>query len=180
MRGNTRNIKLSSLKHEHEFSQIEKRIDSILKKAWYLFVRNYVGSCYWWSLNPDYSTHGMVAWDTCGPATHPLRILSVMGFVPFKLYENRAVTVSSFIPAAHAWTITKHAVAWNGSVKPEWTVPLGTWNFRHFKPNFLLNRKRPGTGKHRDVFFKWPIPGPLKPPDFLQKSTGEEVVHMSA
>ena len=35
-----------------------------------------------------------------------------------------------------ARTITKRAVAWVGSVQPEFTVPLGTWNFRNFKPNF--------------------------------------------
>ena len=40
-------------------------------------------------------------------------------------------------------TITKRAVAWVGSVQPECTVPLSTWNFRNFKPEFLLNGKRP-------------------------------------
>ena len=40
-------------------------------------------------------------------------------------------------------TITKRAVAWVGSVQPECTVPLGTWNFRNFKPEFLLNGKCP-------------------------------------
>ena len=40
-------------------------------------------------------------------------------------------------------TITKRAVAWVGSVQPECTVPLSTWNFRDFKPEFLLNGKRP-------------------------------------
>ena len=40
-------------------------------------------------------------------------------------------------------TITKRAVAWDGSVQPECTVPLGTWNFRNFKPEFLFNEKRP-------------------------------------
>ena len=43
-----------------------------------------------------------------------------------------------------ARTITKRAVAWVGAVQPECTVPLGTWNFRNFKPEFLLNGKRPG------------------------------------
>ena len=47
----------------------------------------------------------MVAWAACGQATLPLRILGVIGFFPFKLYENRAVTVSSFIPAAHAYSV---------------------------------------------------------------------------
>ena len=74
-------------------------------------------------------------------------------------------------------TISKHAVAWNGSVKPEWTVPLGTWNFRIFKPKFLLNGKRRGTGVS---FSNSQYQGLLVPRDFLQKSTGEEVVHMSA
>ena len=40
-------------------------------------------------------------------------------------------------------TITKRAVAWVGYVKSEYTVPWGTWNFRNFKPEFLLNGKRP-------------------------------------
>ena len=40
-------------------------------------------------------------------------------------------------------TITKRAVAWDGSLQPECTVPLGTWNFRNFKPEFLFNEKRP-------------------------------------
>ena len=39
-------------------------------------------------------------------------------------------------------TITKRAVDWVGSVQPECTVPLGTWNFRNFKPQYLLNGKR--------------------------------------
>ena len=40
--------------------------------------------------------------------------------------------------------ITKSAVAWVGSVQPEYTVPLGAWNFRNFKPEFLWNGKGPG------------------------------------
>ena len=32
-----------------------------------------------------------------------------------------------------------------GSVQPKFIVPLGTWNFRNFKPEFLLNGKRPAT-----------------------------------
>ena len=44
-----------------------------------------------------------------------------------------------------ARTITKRAVAWVGSVEPECTVPLNTENFRNFKPEFLLNGKRPET-----------------------------------
>ena len=40
-------------------------------------------------------------------------------------------------------TITKRAVAWVRSVQTECTVPLDTWNFRNFKPEFLLNGKRP-------------------------------------
>ena len=43
-----------------------------------------------------------------------------------------------------ARTISKRAVAWLGAVQPECIVPLGTWNFRSFKPEFLLNGKRPG------------------------------------
>ena len=40
-------------------------------------------------------------------------------------------------------TITKCVVAWVWSVRPECTVPLGTWNFQNFTPGFLLNGKRP-------------------------------------
>ena len=40
-------------------------------------------------------------------------------------------------------TVTKRAVAWVGSVQPECTVPLSAWSFRNFKPEFLLNGKRP-------------------------------------
>ena len=42
-----------------------------------------------------------------------------------------------------ASTITKSAMAWVGSVQPECTVPLGTWNSRGFKPQFFSNGKRP-------------------------------------
>ena len=38
-------------------------------------------------------------------------------------------------------TITKRAVDWVGSVQPECTVPLGTWNFRNFRREFFLNGK---------------------------------------
>ena len=31
--------------------------------------------------------------------------------------------------------VTKRAVAWVGS-QPEYTVPLGTWNFRNFYPEY--------------------------------------------
>ena len=47
--------------------------------------------------------------------------------------------------------ITKSAVAWVGSVQPEYTVPLGAWNVRNFKPEFLLNGKSPGC--HSDFPF---------------------------
>ena len=40
-------------------------------------------------------------------------------------------------------TITKRAVTWVGSVRPECTVPSGTWNFWSFTPESLLNGKRP-------------------------------------
>ena len=50
-----------------------------------------------------------------------------------------------------ARTITKQAVAWVGSVQPECTVPLGTWNFRNFKPKFLLNRKRPRSRNYQTI-----------------------------
>ena len=87
------------------------------------------------------------------------------------------------VPSTALWillaagTISKHPVAWNGSVKPEWTVPFGTWNFRIFKPKFLLNGKRRGTGVS---FSNSQYQGLLVPRDFLKTSIGEEVVHMSA
>ena len=37
----------------------------------------------------------------------------------------------------------KSSVAWVRSVEPEFTVSKGRWNFLNFKPEFLLNRKRP-------------------------------------
>ena len=37
----------------------------------------------------------------------------------------------------------KSSVAWVSSVEPEFTVSKGRWNFLNFKPEFLLNRKRP-------------------------------------
>ena len=40
-------------------------------------------------------------------------------------------------------TITKCVVAWVWCVQPECTIPLGTWNFQNFTPEFLLNGKRP-------------------------------------
>ena len=42
-----------------------------------------------------------------------------------------------------ASTITKNAMACVGSVQPECTVPLGTWNSWDFKPQFLSHEKRP-------------------------------------
>ena len=39
--------------------------------------------------------------------------------------------------------IAKRAVGWVNSVQPECTVPLGKWDFRNFKPEFLLNGKCP-------------------------------------
>ena len=42
--------------------------------------------------------------------------------------------------------MTKRAVAWVGSVQPECTVRLGTWNFRILKSKFLSNESGLGTG----------------------------------
>ena len=39
-------------------------------------------------------------------------------------------------------TIPRRTVAWVWSVYLECTVPLGTWSFQNFKPDFLLNKKR--------------------------------------
>ena len=101
---------------------------------------------------------------------------SVLPKSPFHLAKWLS-PVPLFCILLAAGTITKHAVAWNGSVKPEWTVPLGTWNFRNFKAKFLLNGKRRGTGVS---FSNSQYQGFLVPRDLLQKSTGEEVVHVSA
>ena len=38
-------------------------------------------------------------------------------------------------------TITKRAVAWVGSLQPECTVPMSTWNFRNFKPEYFVEWK---------------------------------------
>ena len=100
-----------------------------------------------------------------GPTESPFHLTKLLSPVPL------------FCILLAAGTISKHPVAWNGSVKPEWTVPLGTWNFWIFKPKFLLNGKRRGTGVS---FSNSQYQGLLVPRDFLQKSTGEEVVHMSA
>ena len=48
-------------------------------------------------------------------------------------------------------TITRRAVACVGSVQPECTVPLGTWNFRNFKPEFVLNGKRSVSLAHQKL-----------------------------
>ena len=40
-------------------------------------------------------------------------------------------------------TITKHAVAWVGSVQPECTVWLGMWNFRNFRTGIFVDWKAP-------------------------------------
>ena len=50
-------------------------------------------------------------------------------------------------------TMTKRTVAWVKSVQPECAVPLGTWNFQNFKPEFLSNEKPPEV---RGIW-KWPI-----------------------
>ena len=77
--------------------------------------------------------------------------------VPFHL-TNCCPQYRSFV------SITKRAVAWVGSLQPECTVPLGTWNLRNFKSEFLLKGKRPwfkttGTYFTRVIFFKTNIPG---------------------
>ena len=48
---------------------------------------------------------------------------------------------------------------------------MNRWNFRNFKPKFLLNGKRRGTGVS---FLNSQYQGLLLPRDFLQKSIGEE------
>ena len=59
--------------------------------------------------------------------------------VPF----DKLVVPSTLFCILLTRTITKHTVAWVGSVQPECTIPLGTWNFRHFKPEHELNGKCP-------------------------------------
>ena len=55
-------------------------------------------------------------------------------------------------------TITKRVVAWVGSVQPECTVPLSAWSFRNFKPEFLLNGKRPWSRMTSRTKPKWSVP----------------------
>ena len=61
----------------------------------------------------------------------------------FPFYLTKLLSPVPLFWIQHTRTITKRAVAWVGSVLPECTVPLGTWNFRNFKPKIiLLNGKR--------------------------------------
>ena len=75
-------------------------------------------------------------------------------------------------------TMTKRSVTWIGSVQPECTVPLGTWDFRNLKPifcwmesapNYLSSRRIEGyvfhirpklpnsySSYHWSIFHKWP------------------------
>ena len=115
-----------------------------------------------WSFNHFYSKHGErnITWNgpfqfhltgifgTCfegGPLWSVRLSRSVGRNVPFHLTKlSSPVLLFCILLTA---TITKRAVAWVGSVQPECpaegTVPLSTWNFQNFKPEFLLNGKRP-------------------------------------
>ena len=63
---------------------------------------------------------------------------------PFPLLYLGHAQIKIVVPStALLYSATKRAVAWVGSLQPVGTVPLGTWNFRNFKPEFLLNGKRP-------------------------------------
>ena len=61
---------------------------------------------------------------------------------PFS-FDKIVVPSTALLYPAYKRTITTGAVAWVGSMQPECTITLGTWNFRNFKPKFLLNGKRP-------------------------------------
>ena len=69
--------------------------------------------------------------------------------VPFHLTKSLFLVPLFCILLAR--TITKCAVAWVGSVQPKCTVPSGTGNFRNFKPEFLLNGKRPHLNPKRQL-----------------------------
>ena len=88
-------------------------------------------------VRPEYSESALkvVLFDRCGHFGRSDRN------VPFHL--TKLLSPVPLFCILLARTITKRAVAWVGSVQPECTVPLGTWNFRNFKPKFLLNGKRP-------------------------------------
>ena len=58
-------------------------------------------------------------------------------------FDKIVVPSTALLYPAYKRTITTGAVAWVGSMQPECTITLGTWNFRNFKPKFLLNGKRP-------------------------------------
>ena len=77
------------------------------------------------TVRPEYSGPALKVWPKC----------------PFP-FDKIVVPSIAFILFTR--TITKRAVAWVGSVQPEYTVLLrGMWNFRNFKPDFFLNGKRP-------------------------------------
>ena len=63
--------------------------------------------------------------------------------IPLSNRQNCFPQYRSFVSCLHWRIISKRAVAWVGSVQPECTLQLGTWNFRNFKPELFFNGKRP-------------------------------------
>ena len=62
-----------------------------------------------------------------------------MSVIPF----DKIAVPSTALLYPGSSTTTKCAVPWLGSVEPEYTVPLCTWNFQNFKPKFFVNGKHP-------------------------------------
>ena len=77
-----------------------------------------------------------------GSPLWPVRsFLSVGPKCPFPLDKIVFPSTALLYPAYKNNNQTRAGLI--GSLQPECTVPLGTWNFRNFKPEFLLNGKRP-------------------------------------
>ena len=68
----------------------------------------------------------------------PLKVVHFqsVGNVPFHL--TKLLSPVPLFCIMFTRTITKRAVACVGFAQPECTVPLDTWHFRNFKPEFLL------------------------------------------
>ena len=111
-----------------------------------------------------------------------------LGYKPYLLFSFRVL----FWVCCEA-TIPKRAVAWVGSVQLECTVPLSTWSFPNFKPEFLLNGKRESAQGFalslllKLRFFgtrKWPIVrnfnGSTSEPAMRSCDTGQRIPFLTA
>ena len=109
---------------------------SIQPKTPVILVGTSKGTCHFGLVRPEYS----------GPALKEIHFDRSGHFgrsdlnVPFHL--TKLLSPVPLFCILLAKTTTKRAVAWVGSVQPECTAPLGKWNFRNFKTEFLLNGKR--------------------------------------